>query len=128
MKKHRFGSELDASINNVNKRSGINFVSDYRYSNINHPDHVYFRSDHYPFIRYGITSVWVFSDFTPDYHSPRAATQFINNDKFYKITKLFCLTAFDLDNMKEFLKLDANPGVTLRLKHYLTESSLFKFT
>jgi hypothetical protein len=128
MKKHRIVSELEASINNVNKRSGMNFGSDYRYSNINHPDHVSFRSDHYPFIHYGIPSVWFFSGLEPDCHSPRGATHFINNDKFYKIAKLAFLTAFVIGKMKGLLKLDANPGVTLLGKHNLTDTSLFQYT
>ncbi len=121
-------SELDASINEVNKQSGINFGFDYTYSNINHPEQVYFRSDHYPFIRFGIPSVWFFSGFTPDYHTPRDATEFINYDKFYKITSLVYLTAFDIGNRKDLLKLDVNPEVTFRGKHNLTESSLFKYS
>jgi hypothetical protein len=119
-------SELDASINKVNKNSGINFGFDYRYSSIGHPDQVYFRSDHYPFVRLGIPSVWFFSGFTPDYHTPRDATEFINYAKFYKITKLVYLTAFDIGNKKELLKLDINPKVTSRGKHNLKESSLFQ--
>jgi hypothetical protein len=121
-------SELDASIKKVNKKSAINFGFDYRYSSINHPDQVYFRSDHYPFVRFGIPSVWFFSGFTPDYHTPRDATESINYAKFYRITKLVYLTAFDIGNMKELLKLDVNPEVTVRGKHNLAESSLYKYT
>jgi hypothetical protein len=121
-------SELDASINKVNKKSGINFGFDYRYSNISNPEQVYFRSDHYPFIRFGIPSVWFFSGFTPDYHTPRDATEFINYKKFYRITKLVYLAAFDIGNMKELLKLDVNPKVISRGAHNLAESSLFIYT
>jgi Zn-dependent M28 family amino/carboxypeptidase len=120
-------SGLDASINKVNKKSGINFGFDYRYSSISHPDQVYFRSDHYPFVRFGIPSVWFFSGFTPDYHTPRDAPESINYEKFYRITRLVYLTAFDIGNMKELLKLDVNPAVTSRGKHNLTESSLFRY-
>ena len=121
-------SELDASIRKVNKKSGINFGFDYRYSNIDHPENVYFRSDHYPFVRFGIPSVWFFSGFTPDYHTPRDATEFINYDKFYRITRLVYLTAFEIGNKKDLLKLDVNPKVTSRGKHNLTEISLFRST
>jgi hypothetical protein len=119
-------SELDASINKVNIESGINFGFDYRFSNIRNPERVYFRSDHYPFVRFGIPSVWFFSGFTSDYHTPRDATEFINYAKFFRITKLVYLTAFDIANTKDLLKLDINPEVTSRGKHNLNESSLFK--
>jgi Peptidase family M28 len=118
-------SELDASINRMNRRWGINFGFDYRYSSVSNPEHVYFRSDHYPFIRFGIPSVWFFSGFTPDYHTPRDVNEFIDYGKFLKITRLVYLTAYDICNMKEMLKLDVNPKVTSRGKHNLTEKSLF---
>lgn len=119
-------SGLDASINKVNKKSGINFGFDYRYSNLTHPQRVYFRSDHYPFIRFGIPSVWFFCGFTPDYHTPKDALESIDYTKFYKVTKLVYLTAYDIGNMKEMLKLDVNQAVTSRGKHNITESSLFQ--
>jgi Zn-dependent M28 family amino/carboxypeptidase len=119
-------SELDASINRVNKKYGINFGFDYRYSNLTHPQRVYFRSDHYPFLRFGIPSVWFFCGFTHDYHTQRDIPEFIDYNKFLKDTKLVYLTAFDIGNMKKLLKLDVNPAVTSRGKHNLTERSLFQ--
>jgi hypothetical protein len=121
-------SGLDASINRVNRKSGINLGFDYRYSNLSHPQRVYFRSDHYPFIRFGIPSVWFFCGFTPDYHTPRDVPEYINYTKFLKTTKLVYLTAFDIGNMDELLKLDVNPKVISRGRHNLTESSLFQYT
>jgi hypothetical protein len=119
-------SGLDASIRRVNKKSGINFALDYKYSNVNHPQRLYFRSDHYPFIRSGIPSVWIFCGFTPDYHTPGDVPEALNYEKFLKITKLVYLTAYDIGNMKEMLKLDVNPAVTSRGKHNVTETSLFQ--
>jgi len=119
-------SELDASIRKVNQKAGINFGFDYRYSNLNHPQRVYFRSDHYPFIRFGIPSVWFFCGFTNDYHTYRDVPELINYTKFLKVTKLVYLTAMDIGNMKNLLKLDVNPAVTSRGKQNLKESSLFQ--
>ncbi len=119
-------SELDASINSVNKKSGINFGFDYRYSNLTHPQRVYFRSDHYPFLRFGIPSVWIFCGFTFDYHTQRDVPEFIDYKKFLKATKLVYLTAFDIGNKEALLKLDVNPAVTSRGKHNLREKSLFE--
>jgi hypothetical protein len=119
-------SELDASIKRVNKKSGINFALDYKYSSISHPQNVYFRSDHYPFIRFGIPSVWIFSGFTPDYHTPRDLPEFINYTKFLKITKLVYVTAFDTGNLPALLKLDVNKAVTARGRQNNTETSLFR--
>jgi len=121
-------SELDASINKVNSQYGINFGFNYMYSNLTHPQRVYFRSDHYPFIRFGIPGVWFFSGFTPDYHTPRDVLEFINYPKFLKITKLVYLTAFETGNSKDLLKLDVNKAVTSRGVHNMTEKSLFQNT
>lgn len=119
-------TELDGSIRKVNQKSGINFGFDYRYSNMTHPQRVYFRSDHYPFIRFGIPSVWFFCGFTNDYHTYRDVPELIDYTKFLKVTKLVYLTALDIGNMKNLLKLDVNPAVTSRGKHNLKEISLFQ--
>lgn len=119
-------SELDASIKKVNTRSGINFGFDYLYSNLTHPQRVYFRSDHYPFIRFGIPSVWLFCGFTRDYHTPEDVLEYIDYQKFLKITKLTYLAAYDIGNQKDLLKLDINPMVTSRGRHNLPTRSLFE--
>jgi len=121
-------SELDASIQKVNKKFRINFGFDYMYSNLTHSQRVYFRSDQYPHIRFGIPSVWFFCGFTPDYHTPRDVLEYIDYKKFHKITKLVYLTAFDIGNMKNMLKLDVNPKVKSRGKHNLKEKSLYQNT
>ena len=116
---------LDASINNMNRKQGINFRFDYTYSDRAHPQRVYFRSDHYPFIRFGIPGVWFFSGFTTDYHTMQDVTDFVDYTKVLKTARLVYLTAFDIGNMKELLKLDVNPAVTTRGIHNLPEKSLF---
>jgi len=121
-------SELDGTINKVNSTPGIKFAFDYRYSNLTHPQGVYFRSDHYPFIRFGIPSVWIFSGFTPVYHTPEDVISLIDFGKFTRVTKLVYLTAFDIANKKELLKLDVNPAVKSRGKHNVKEESLFRRT
>jgi len=118
-------SGLDAAIQRANKNPGINFGFDYKYSNLTHPQRIYFRSDHFPFVRFGIPSVWFFCGFTPDYHTPRDVLAAINYPKFLKVTKLVYLTAFDIGNMKALLKLDVNPSVTSRGIHNVTERSLY---
>ena len=118
-------SELDAAIVKVNSRYGINFAFDYLYSNLTHPQQVYFRSDHYPFVRFGIPSVWFFSGFTYDYHTVLDAPERVDYGKLYKTTRLIYLTAMEIGNMKGMLKLDVNPAVTSRGGHNLKEPSLF---
>ncbi|MEZ4997515.1 MAG: M28 family peptidase [Bacteroidales bacterium] len=118
-------SELDASIRKVNSRYGIGFTFDYLYSNLTHPQQVYFRSDHYPFVRFGIPSVWFFSGFTYDYHTVRDVPERADTGKLYRTTRLVYLTAMEVGNAKGMLKLDVNPAVTSRGTHNLKEPSLY---
>jgi len=118
-------SELDGAIRKVNRKYNLNFTFDYLYSNLTHPQQVYFRSDHYPFVRFGIPSVWFFSGFTYDYHTVRDLPERVDYGKLYKTTKLVYLTALEIGNMKSLLKLDVNPAVTSRGGHNLREPSLF---
>lgn len=119
------GMELDASINKVNKREGINFNFDYLYSNLTHPQRVYFRSDQFPFVRYGIPSVWIFCGFTYDYHTAGDILERVDYEKLFRTTRLVYLSAYDIGNMKNLIKLDVNPAVTSRGRHNLPEKSLF---
>ena len=117
-------SELDGAIHKVNKEYQINFDFSYIYSNRTHPQRVYYRSDQYPHIRFGIPSVWFFCGFTPDYHTPRDVLEFVDYKKMLKATKLVYLTAYEIGNKKELLKLDVNPDVTSRGEHNLSVESI----
>ena len=117
-------SELDGAIHKMNKKHKINFAFDYTYSNRTHPQRVYYRSDQYPHIRFGIPSVWFFCGFTPDYHTPRDDLEFVDYKKMLKAAKLVYLTAYEIGGLKELLKLDVNPDVTSRGEHNLTVESI----
>jgi Zn-dependent M28 family amino/carboxypeptidase len=117
---------LDGAIKAVNIRSGLNFGFNYVYSNLTHPQRVYYRSDHYPFVRYGIPSVWIFSGFTNDYHTSRDIPENVNYQKFFRTTRLVYLAAFEIGNMKDLLKLDVNPKVTSRGSQNVREPSLYR--
>ena len=119
-------SELDQAIIKANNTSGIKFGFDYRYSNPQHPLRIYFRSDHYPFVRFGIPSVWIFCGLSDDYHTYRDVVELVDFNKFFKATKLTYLTIMDVGNRKELLKLDVNPAVTSRGAHNLGETSLYQ--
>ena len=117
-------TELDATIHKVNKEYRINFDFSYEYSNRTHPQRVYYRSDQYPHIRFGIPSVWFFCGFTPDYHTPRDILEFVDYKKMLKSAKLVYLTAYEIGNKETLLQLDVNPDVTARGKHNLSVESI----
>jgi hypothetical protein len=117
-------SELDGAIRTMNKKHKIGFEFDYTYSNRTHPQRVYYRSDQYPHIRFGIPSVWFFCGFTPDYHTPKDDPEFVDTKKMLKVTKLVYLTAHKIGSQKGLLKLDVNPEVSSRGEHNLAEESI----
>ena len=119
-------SELDAAIHKANNTTGVRFGFDYRYSNVTHPQMFYVRSDHFPFVRFGIPAVWFFCGLTNDYHTYRDALEFVDFKKFFKATKLSYLTIMEVGNKRELLKLDVNPAVTSRGAHNLKEESLYQ--
>lgn len=123
-------SELDASIHKVNDKYNINFGFNYKFSNLTPPkgslpQGLYFRNDQYPFSRFGIPSTWFFGGFTLNYHTPRDLPEHIDYRKVLKVAKLVYLTAFDIGNMNNLLKLDKNPEVISRGSHNLSIKSLY---
>ncbi|MCL2738708.1 MAG: M28 family peptidase [Bacteroidales bacterium] len=119
-------SELDQAIIKANNTTGIKFGFDYRYSNTQHPLRIYFRSDHYPFLRFGIPSVWFFCGLTDDYHTYRDVVEYVDFNKFFRATKLGYLTVMEVANKREMLRLDINPAVLSRGAHNLNEPSLYQ--
>jgi len=113
-------SELDQSVKAMNERF-THIKLDYSYASPSHPQHYFMRSDHYPFIRYGIPSLCLSSGIHPDYHQEGDTSDKADFRKMEKIAGLAYLVAWDLANRSALLKLDINPEVTERgaqnLKH-----------
>jgi len=113
---NKISSELDKSINAMNTKS-ILMKMDYKYEDPGEPNRFFFRSDQYPYIRYGIPGVWFFCGTTPDYHTDGDVEEKCDYTKMEKVTKLVYLTALDIGNKPALLKLDVNPEITTRGKH-----------
>jgi hypothetical protein len=105
--------ELDAAVNDMNRRfTKLNL--DYKYQEPTHPDRFFFRSDQYPYIRYGIPGVWFFCGTTEDYHQPTDLEARADYAKLERVTRLVYYTAMEIGNRPALLKLDANPQITTR--------------
>jgi hypothetical protein len=113
---NRISSELDKSIHEMNNRS-VKMRIDYTYESPTHPDRFFYRSDQYPYIRYGIPGVWFFCGTTPDYHQETDSLVRADLEKAEKVAKLVYLTCLDIGNKPELLKLDLNPAITTRGPH-----------
>jgi hypothetical protein len=81
------------------------------------PNRFLFRSDQYPYIRYGIPGVWIFCGTTADYHQEGDVEEKADYGKMEKVTRLTYLVAMDVGNKPSLLKLDVLPEVATRGKH-----------
>lgn len=113
---NRISMELDKSINTMNDRY-VHMKMDYKYEDPGHPDRFFFRSDQYPYIRYGIPGVWFFCGTTEDYHQESDVEEKADYGKMEKVAKLIYATAVEIGNKPELLKLDVNPEITTRGAH-----------
>ena len=110
---NKVSSELDASIQTMNTKA-IGLKLDYTYEDPAHPDRFFFRSDQYPYIRYGIPGVWFFCGTTEDYHMEGDIEAKADYAKMEKVSKLVYLVAMDIGNKPALLKLDLRPEITAR--------------
>jgi len=110
---NKVSSELDASIQAMNAKA-IGLKLDYKYEDPAHPDRFFFRSDQYPYIRYGIPGVWFFCGTTEDYHMEGDIEAKADYAKMEKVSKLVYLVAMNIGNKPALLKLDLRPEITAR--------------
>ena len=111
---NKLSSELDASIQAMNKTPGPGLTLDYKYEAPGHPDRFFFRSDQYPYIRYGIPAVWFFCGTTEDYHTEGDVEAKVDYAKMEKVSKLVTLVAMDVADKPALLALDVRPEVRTR--------------
>lgn len=111
---NRLSSELDGSIKAMNERPGPGLKLDYAYEDPAHPDRFFFRSDQYPYIRYGIPGVWFFCGTTEDYHTEGDVPAKADYAKMEKVCELVFLVAKDIGDKPALLALDAHPEVKAR--------------
>jgi|GEM_PF-461503 len=113
---NKLSTEFDKSLQEMNAKY-VGFKLDYKYEDPGESNRFFFRSDQYPYIRYGIPAVWLFSGTTEDYHQDTDLEERIDYQKLLKSTKLAYATAIDIGNKAALCKLDVRPEVTTRGKH-----------
>jgi len=113
---NKLSTEFDKSLQEMNAKY-VGFKLDYKYEDPGEPSQFFFRSDQYPYIRYGIPGVWLFSGTTEDYHQETDLVERVDYQKLLKTTKLAYAAAVDIGNKAALCKLDVRPEVTTRGKH-----------
>ncbi|RYZ80001.1 MAG: M28 family peptidase [Proteobacteria bacterium] len=101
----RLSTDLDKIVRETNEKY-INTDLDFKFNDRNDPNRFYNRSDHYNFAKHGIPSVFFFSGVHADYHKPGDEVEKIEFDTYTKRAKLAFVTAWEIANRKERLKVD----------------------
>ncbi len=88
-----------------NKYTGLKL--DYKFDDLNEPNRIYFRSDHYNFARKGVPVLFFYDGMMKaDYHTPTDTIDKINWSLYEKRMRLIFHTAWDIANREEMLKRD----------------------
>jgi len=103
----RLSTELHQISEEVNDKY-INLELDYKYNDKDDPNRYYYRSDHYNFAKNNIPVIFYFNGVHTDYHKASDTVEKIHFPKIEKISRYIFLTAWELANREERLKLDVN--------------------
>ena len=103
----KLSNELHEVSELVNRKY-TKLILDYTFNAENDPNRFYYRSDHYNFAKNGIPVIFYFNGTHEDYHQPTDTADKINYDVLQKRAKLIFHTAWELANMPNRIKLNAN--------------------
>ena len=99
---------LSLDLHNISENINSEYIGldlDYRFNAEDDPNRYYYRSDHYNFAKNNIPVIFYFNGVHEDYHRPSDTIEKIDFDKIKTITKLIFLTAWELANRDERIKL-----------------------
>jgi Zn-dependent M28 family amino/carboxypeptidase len=100
----RISSELDRIVRRQAEAQGLEL--DYTFDAPDHPERLYYRSDHYNYAQYGIPVAFFFAGLHPDYHQPSDEIERIDFDKVEKAARLLYRVAWEVANRPEPLERD----------------------
>ena len=99
---------LSIELHNLNEEINAKYIGldlDYRFNDEEDPNRYYYRSDHYNFAKNNIPVIFYFNGIHVDYHRPSDTIEKLDFNKIETITKLIFLTAWELANRDERIKL-----------------------
>lgn len=99
---------LSYDLHNLNEKINDEYIGidlDYRFNEKDDPNRYYYRSDHYNFAKNNIPVIFYFNGVHEDYHKPSDTIEKIDFDKINTITRLIFLTAWEIANRDERIKL-----------------------
>ena len=101
-------NRLSYDLHNINEEVNTKYTKlelDYKYNDEEDPNRYYYRSDHYNFAKNNIPVIFYFNGVHEDYHRPSDTIEKLDFSKIKTISKLVFLTAWELANRDEKIKL-----------------------
>lgn len=96
----KLSAELNEVSEAMNKRY-TNLVFDYTYNDVDHPERLYYRSDHWNFAKNNIPVIFYFDGIHEDYHKPSDEIDKIEFDLLKKRTQCIFYTAWEIANREQ---------------------------
>jgi len=100
---------LSTELHEINEEANKKYSKiklDYKYNDVNDPERIYFRSDHYNFAKHGIPSIFYFNGVHEDYHKPTDTPDKIDYDILAKRAQLAFATAWEIANRENRIVAD----------------------
>jgi Zn-dependent M28 family amino/carboxypeptidase len=101
----KLSTELHSLSESTNK-STTNLVFDYMYNDQNHPDRLYYRSDHWNFAKNNIPIIFYFDGIHEDYHMPSDEVSKIEFDLLSQRAQCVFYTAWEIANRERRIAPD----------------------
>lgn len=101
--------KLSSELHEINERVNSTYTHlafDYVYNDQNHPDRLYYRSDHWNFAKNNIPVIFYFDGIHEDYHKVSDEISKIDFDLLATRTQCIFYTAWEVANRDDRLKLD----------------------
>ena len=100
---------LSKELHNISEEINKKYIGlelDYTYNTDDDPHRYYYRSDHYNFAKNNIPVIFYFNGVHEDYHKTTDTIEKIDFNKIEKITRFVFLTAWELANREERIRLN----------------------
>lgn len=96
--------KLSSELNRVSEATNnlyTKLVFDYTYNDMEHPDRLYYRSDHWNFAKKNIPIIFYFDGIHEDYHKPSDEVDKIEFNLLLKRTQVIFYTAWEIANREQ---------------------------
>lgn len=106
----KLSDELHALSETVNKNS-VNLIFDYTYNDQNHPERLYYRSDHWNFAKKNIPIIFYFDGIHEDYHKVSDEVEKIEFDLLEKRAQTVFYAAWEIANRDKRIPVDEDKKI-----------------